>query len=616
MIKFFSYHFFIALAVSLLLLSSCSTTGVNPTGLMGGQVMCPSGPRPTIDCRGVLQQYSRDFKVDLNAMSKVQASLGVTTTQLTQADALTSDLLQHSYQMCTLYNACIVSPQDYAAKTEKLQDVQLQVRRTLASGGFGQQQNIQINPLTGAPGTPGSQFPPPFSGGVPPSSFPGGPPLGSASPSPFPGGATSPGTPNFGAAPMPSPQGGGVFPMGDPNLQQPGFPQAAQFPSQPPVSQPQFGTQPAGTSLAVNIPNTTGNQVGDTILNILREGSQVLKGTGPATAAPVTSRAASAPPPGQDLDSALRSMVLSLKQNVVAQNPALASGRAVVGNFTEEGQPWSGPMGALLQDRVSAIVVNDGVFNQSTGVQTRGISIKEVASVSNANDPKALPTLYNADLAIAGTYQPERDGVRVKLAALQNAGEIAETSKTIPASAIPDVVAASAQNAGDANQLLSSLNQIGPKADAQISITTNRPGPGSSFRLGEEIKYFVTSNSDGYLYLFHTDAEKSVARIFPNQYQQDARIHAGQALQVPGAGAPFKFEASPPFGLETTFAIVTTAPLAEKDLQLIQTSFASAKQEAPTFLKSRGISVVSTAPSAQAAGAPVLWNSVTVLIRP
>jgi hypothetical protein len=141
MIRFPSAIFPIALS-AYLLLSSCSTTGVNPTGLMGGQIMCPSGPRPTIDCRGVLQQYSRDFKLDLNAMSKVQASVAMTTTQLTQADALTSDLLQHSYQICTLYNACIVSPQDYAAKTEKLEDVQLQVRRTLASGGFGQQQNI------------------------------------------------------------------------------------------------------------------------------------------------------------------------------------------------------------------------------------------------------------------------------------------------------------------------------------------------------------------------------------------------------------------------------------------------------------------------------------------
>src|SRR5690349_393737 len=128
------------------LLSACNTTGVNPTGLMGNQIMCPSGPRPALDCRGVLQQYARDLKADLNYMQKTTVSLGVTSNKLTEADALTSDLLQHSYQTCTLYNACIVSAEDYAVKTEKLQNLQLQVRRTLAGGLYGQQQNIQINP--------------------------------------------------------------------------------------------------------------------------------------------------------------------------------------------------------------------------------------------------------------------------------------------------------------------------------------------------------------------------------------------------------------------------------------------------------------------------------------
>src|SRR5213594_357941 len=107
---------------SVILLWSCTTTGVNPTGLTGGQVMCPVGPRASLDCRGVLQQYARDFKADIDAMSKVKVGLGITTSKLTEADALTSDLLQHYYQSCTLYNACIIMPQEYAAKTEKLQE--------------------------------------------------------------------------------------------------------------------------------------------------------------------------------------------------------------------------------------------------------------------------------------------------------------------------------------------------------------------------------------------------------------------------------------------------------------------------------------------------------------
>ena len=158
--------------VAATVLSTCSTTGVNPTGLSGGQVMCPLGPRPTLDCRGVLQQYARDFKADLNAMSKVDVKIGITSNKMMEADALTSDLLQHYYQTCSLYNACVISPQQYAAKSEKLQDIQLRVRRAIVGGGVGSQQNIQINPGPGTTFTPsmgdGGGLPPPPDGPLSP----------------------------------------------------------------------------------------------------------------------------------------------------------------------------------------------------------------------------------------------------------------------------------------------------------------------------------------------------------------------------------------------------------------------------------------------------------------
>ncbi|MBI2903172.1 MAG: hypothetical protein HYY12_06250, partial [Candidatus Methylomirabilis oxyfera] len=135
-----------------LLLAACQTTGVHPTGLMGGEVKCPDGPRQVLDCRGALQQYSRDLKVDLSFMQKAQVGLGVNTTKLAEADALSGDLIQHYYRACTLYNACILTQKEYAAKSEKLQNIQFHVRTALGPGGYaygGQQQNIQINPPPG-----------------------------------------------------------------------------------------------------------------------------------------------------------------------------------------------------------------------------------------------------------------------------------------------------------------------------------------------------------------------------------------------------------------------------------------------------------------------------------
>lgn len=584
------------------ILIACQGTGVNPTGLTGAQVMCPLGPRPSLDCRGVLQQYARDLKADLNYMSQVQIGLGITSTKLTEADALTSDLLQHYYQTCTLYNACIIAPQDYAAKTDRLQDIQLQVRRALVAAGFGGQQNIQINPPFGAP------FPPPQPGAFTP---PGGfPPGGGIPPGGFPPGAPPAGFP------QPSP-----IPPGDPGLQQPslGFPS----PGQPIPGQVLPGS---GINPSIGIPPGQGAQTrGDTVLNILREGSKLLREATPAGTTPVAPPPApaagpmSSGAPQEDLDTSLRAMLFSLKQEIARQNPAQASGRAVVGNFTEEGQPWSSPLGALLRERVSSLVETEGLFKAPA--QTRGITVKEVAAVANPNDPKALSSLYNTDLAISGTYRPQADRIQVRLAALDDKGAmLAQANREISPQAIPSVVAAVPQNSAEANQFLNSLNQLGPKSqgNAKVEVTTNRPGAGANFRLGEEIKYFVSSTIGGYLYLFHVDADKNTLRLFPNQYQKEARIATGATIEFPSSGAPFKFEASPPFGLETTFALVTPVPLDEKDFQMIEGAFAKPRQDVPTLVATRGISVkpTATAPPHQSGSTGLVWNSVTVLIRP
>jgi hypothetical protein len=99
----------------------------------------------------------------------------------------------------------------------------------------------------------------------------------------------------------------------------------------------------------------------------------------------------------------------------------------------------------------------------------------------------------------------------------------------------------------------------------RVEVTTNRPGAGASFRQGEEMRYFVTSTMDGYLYLFHVDAAGRFLRVFPNKSEPN---NAGAALEIPGRGAPYRFVAAPPFGLETTVALVTSQPLDEREFRV------------------------------------------------
>jgi hypothetical protein len=558
-----------ALAV-LVVLVGCQTTGLNPTGLHGTEVRCAEGPRQTLDCRGAIQQYARDFRADVAYMQKVAVGFGSLSNKLIEADAITSDLVQHYYQTCSLYNACLITRQEYVAKTERLQEIQLSVRQALAAAGFGAQQNIQINP--------------------------GGP---------FGGGPGGPGGVVVGEAPA-TPGGGPVVAAG--------------------------GAPPAGG------PAPAANAV-ESILRILREGSQVLQrggdpqagGGGPAagpspavatagpaaTPARVPAVAGRATPPAQDLDAVLRTTLASLKQGVVRQAPALTTARAVVGPFTEEDKPWTGEMGALLQEHVARLVEAGYAFSPAASNPTRGISVRQAAGVANPNAPAALGKLFGGDLGIVGTYRQDDSAVIVRMRAVDDQGrDLAQETATISRRAIPGTFTAAPPNAGATSQLLGNLGQLGARSSgaARVDLTTNKPGTGASFRIGEEIRYLVSPSVAGYLYLFHVDAERKMLRIFPNEYQKDARVDAGVPVEVPTPGSPFKFEAAPPFGLETTFAIVTPVPLDERDFKAVDGGFASPTRDVPQLLATRGIRVNPT--GSTSSGPPLVWNHVTVLIRP
>src|SRR5687767_10886372 len=109
-----------------------------------------------------------------------------------------------------------------------------------------------------------------------------------------------------------------------------------------------------------------------------------------------------------------------------------------------------------------------------------------MAAVQNPNEPKALTTLFNTDLAIASSYRSQGDKINLRLQAVDDKGaELAQTTSQIPAQAVPSVVAPQPVNAADVNQFLDSLNQLGPKSQgaSRVEVTTNRPGEGANFRL-------------------------------------------------------------------------------------------------------------------------------------
>jgi len=60
-----------------------------------------------------------------------------------------------------------------------------------------------------------------------------------------------------------------------------------------------------------------------------------------------------------------------------------------------------------------------------------------------------------------------------------------------------------------------------------------------TFQLNRKLHFSASTSMDAHVYCYYADASGNVARIFPNQFQPDSFLPAGQALKVPGDEAGF-----------------------------------------------------------------------------
>ncbi|MEZ5838211.1 MAG: DUF4384 domain-containing protein [Geminicoccaceae bacterium] len=77
-----------------------------------------------------------------------------------------------------------------------------------------------------------------------------------------------------------------------------------------------------------------------------------------------------------------------------------------------------------------------------------------------------------------------------------------------------------------------------PERLLELAVTTVR-GANPKYRVGEKLQVQLRPTTDAYAYCFYRDGAGSIARIFPNRFQPDARIAGGGFSAVPGPGVPF-----------------------------------------------------------------------------
>jgi hypothetical protein len=223
---------------------------------------------------------------------------------------------------------------------------------------------------------------------------------------------------------------------------------------------------------------------------------------------------------------------------------------------------------------------------------------KQVAAAMDPAILKLYGDFFGADRAdsiLYGKYFLDDQVVRIHLSLsdLATGSLIAETRYMVPSASVPRSIeiglsSKTVQNVVSLSKLVSNVSGTSKTDTFTLSVAADR-GIAATYRDGEVLTLFVTSNKDAYLKIYHIDVNGIAQLIWPNRFGGSGRILAGQAMKFPGPTDGFEYLLGKPYGTEYLKAIASTVPFATMEADF--TDLSGSASAAIT----RGLSVVSSA---------------------
>jgi hypothetical protein len=88
---------------------------------------------------------------------------------------------------------------------------------------------------------------------------------------------------------------------------------------------------------------------------------------------------------------------------------------------------------------------------------------------------------------------------------------------------------------------------------AVISARLDRNGNQPTYKIGDKMVVNVKANQDCNVVVFNYDSNNTLTQIFPNDYQQNGYVKAGDTVQIGGADSPFDYQIAGKGGPEKIF---------------------------------------------------------------
>jgi hypothetical protein len=98
-----------------------------------------------------------------------------------------------------------------------------------------------------------------------------------------------------------------------------------------------------------------------------------------------------------------------------------------------------------------------------------------------------------------------------------------------------------------------------PASDIQVSVVLDHED--GAYAIGDTVSLQARATRDAYLTVLEVGSSGKVHIIFPNRYQQDARVSANQTVRIPSDESRFRIRVGGPAGREVVKVFATREPL-------------------------------------------------------
>ena len=220
------------------------------------------------------------------------------------------------------------------------------------------------------------------------------------------------------------------------------------------------------------------------------------------------------------------------------------------------------------QDTNFSRVLNEDI---KTILARADLKLKEI-KINKDQQPEEVAKANDLDYYVIGSYRMERRGVEITSRLIEAKTNNVQSSANI----LIDRKELNPEDLKSFNKTIDEFNSAQVKKDYQdylekfiavkpndpsfnVKVRTNKKNTNNQdeYQIGEMITFFINVEEDCFLTILDINPGGEITVLFPNKYQKNNFVRAGETIQIPPKDKKFDLKVNPPHGEERLKAVAT-----------------------------------------------------------